>query len=110
MIRFKLKDIFQGGIERIVRCSDPQRPGGEINKRKTFLPGKVYRLSDPIAIDYIKGNIGDVNEMMVLTDDAKANLAYHKIDYTIKKCGTCSNAKPKASFNPFVILEDTDEK
>lgn len=104
-MKFRLHPIFNGGIERIVMCSG-KRPGTETNKRMTFLPDTIYSLNDPVAIQYIKGEIGDVREKRVATDGWKAELDYRKIPYTIKKCGTCANAKPKVFFNPFEILED----
>ena len=104
-MKFKLHEIFNGAIERIVMCSG-KNPGIETNKRMTFLPDTVYSLSDPVACDYIRGKIGDCREKMVATDALKSQLDYYGIKYTIKKCGTCTSAKPKAFFNPFVILED----
>lgn len=104
-MKFKLHDIFGGAIERVVMCSG-DKPGIETNKRMTFLPDTVYSLNDPVAIQYIKGEIGDVREKMVLTADLKAQLEAAGIEYEVKKCGTCVSAKPKAFFNPFVILED----
>lgn len=109
MIRFKLNDIFAGGIERLVFCSVEGKPGVATNKRYTFVPGVEYKFSDPILTQYIKGQIGDVREKMVLTPQLKSDLDARQIPYEVVKCGTCSNAKPKAFFNPFVILEDTDE-
>lgn len=105
MIKFKLHDIFVGGIDRIVMCSG-SKPGTETNKRMTFLPGVEYTVSDPIVIKYIKGEIGDVREKMVATASLKAELAAAGIEYETKRCGTCTASKPKALFNPFVILED----
>lgn len=86
-------------------CSG-KTPGTETNKRMTFLPDTVYSLNDPVAVKYIKGELGDVREKMIATDALKAQLDYHGIKYTIKKCGTCTSAKPKAFFNPFEILEE----
>lgn len=106
MIRFKLNDIFQGGIERQILCQSAERKGVNTYKRLAFLPGKVYRLTDPVSIQTIKGKIGDVMEKMVLTSELKAELEAHDVKYTLKKCGTCTNAKTKAFFNPFVIVED----
>lgn len=100
--------MFQGGIERVVRCTGA-RPGLETNKRMTFVPKKVYRLTDPLAIQYIKGEIGDCRETMVLTAALKEDLALHNVEYTVKKCGTCTNAKVKAFFNPFVIVEEQND-
>lgn len=108
MIRFKLNSIFEGGIERVVRCTGA-KPGLETNKRLTFIPGKIYKCNDPLAIQYIKGEIGDCRETMVLTAALKENLAFHNVEYTVKKCGTCSSSKPKAFFNPFVIVEETND-
>lgn len=104
-MKFRLHSIFEGAIDRIVMCSG-KTPGTETNKRMTFLPDTIYSLSDPIAIKYIKGEIGDVREKLLATDALKAQLKYNNIEYTIKKCGTCVSAKPKAFFNPFEILED----
>lgn len=104
-MKFKLHSIFNGAIERIVMCSG-KTPGTETNKRMTFLPDTIYSLTDPIAVKYIKGELGDCREKMIATDALKEQLKYHNIPYTIKKCGTCTSAKPKAFFNPFEILED----
>lgn len=104
-MKFKLNDIFVGAIDRIVMCSG-DKPGIETNKRMTFLPNTIYSLTDPVAVQYIKGEIGDVREKMVLTADLKAQLESAGIEYEVKKCGTCTSAKPKAFFDPFVILED----
>ena len=101
--------MFKGNIERIVMCSG-SRPNTETNKRMIFEPGRVYTSTDPIAIKYIKGEIGDVREKMVANENVKSQLAYYNIPYDIKKCGTCVNSVPKAFFNPFEILEEeTDE-
>lgn len=108
MMKFKLHDIFVGAIERVVLCTG-SKPGTETNKRMTFLPNTVYSVTDPLVIKYIKGEIGDVREKMTATADIKNQLKAAGIAYTIKKCGTCSTAKPKVVFNPFVILEDDDE-
>lgn len=108
LLRFKLNDVMQGGIERIAMCSGT-KPGTTTNKRLIFIPGKVYRATDPIFIQYIKGEIGDVREKMVLTDSLKAELSAYKVAYEVKKCGTCTSAKPKAYFNPFVIVEEVKD-
>lgn len=104
-MKFRLHPIFSGAIERIVMCTG-KIPGTETNKRMTFLPDTVYSLNDPIAIRYIKGEIGDVREKRVATESWKTSLDYYGIPYTIKKCGTCTASKPKVFFNPFEILED----
>lgn len=104
-MKFRLNQVFEGAIERLVMCTGKVQ-NTESYKRMTFLPGKVYNLTDPIAIKYIKGEIGDCREKMIATPALKSTLEAAGIHYDIKKCGTCSNAKPKAFFNPFEILED----
>ena len=89
-------------------CTGP-KPGTETNKRMTFLPNTVYSVNDPLVIKYIRGEIGDVREKMAATADLKAQLDASGIEYEIKRCGTCSTAKPKVVFNPFEILEDENE-
>ena len=42
----------------------------------------------------------------MLTPELKATLAEYGVDYEIKKCGTCVNAKPKAYYNPFKLIEE----
>lgn len=109
MIRFKLNDIFAGGIERLVFCTADGKPGVATNKRYTFVPEVEYKVNDPIMAQYIRGEIGDVREKMVLTPQLKSDLDAANIPYETVKCGTCAGAKPKAFFNPFVILEDTND-
>lgn len=108
-MKFKLRSFFNGAIERVVMCTG-SKPGTETNKRMTFLPDVTYSLTDPIACDYIRGNIGDNREKMVATASVKELLEFNHVPYTIKKCGTCSNAHPKAFFNPFEILEDENHE
>lgn len=108
MIRFKLNDIMQGGIERVVPVTGA-KAGTQANKRMTFIPNKVYRVNDPFVIQYVKGEIHDCREKMVLTNELKSELSHYGIEYEVKKCGTCTNAKPKAFFNPFVIVEEVPD-
>lgn len=80
--------------------------GGYTSKRLTFLPDTKYETTDPVFIDYIKGEIGDVREKMVATPELKAELAAAGIKYEITKCGSCPSAKPKVIFNPFKVIEE----
>lgn len=108
ILRFKLNAMFQGGIERVVPVTGPKK-GTQLNKRKVFLPNKIYRVNDPYVIQYVKGEIHDCREKMVLTAALKEQLEAYNIEYTVKKCGTCTNAKPKAFFNPFEIVEEIED-
>ncbi len=80
--------------------------GGYTSKRLTFLPETKYETVDPVFIQYIKGEIGDVREKMVATPDLKAELNSNGVEYEVTKCGTCPSAKPKVIFNPFKVIEE----
>lgn len=101
----KLHDMMGGAIERIVPESDPNREGGTVNKRYTFVPGEEYEIDDPMTIKYFKGEIYDIREKKVLSANLKSELEANNIPYETQKCGTCANAATKALFNPFVIEE-----
>lgn len=109
MLAVKLNEMMGGAIERIVPVTDPNREGGILNKRYTFVPGEWVKVTDPISQAYFKGEIQDCRERMVLTPNLKSELEAYNIPYETKKCGTCANAKTKAIFNPFVWKEIKDE-
>ena len=102
---FALHDFMAGAIDRMVMVSRDNH-GNYTSKRLTFLPNTHYETVDPVFIDYIKGNIGDVREKMLSTADLKAELDSRGIKYEITKCGSCPSAKPKVIFNPFKIIEE----
>lgn len=111
MLAIKLNtDIMGGAIDRVVPVSDPNREGGILNKRYTFLPDDEWmKVVDPVSIKYFKGEIQDVRERMILTANLKSELETHGVPYETQKCGTCANAKTKAVFNPFLWKELPDE-
>ncbi len=102
---FALHDFMAGAIDRMVMVSRDNK-GGYTSKRLTFLPDTNYETVDPIFIQYIKGEIGDVREKMLSTADLKAELDSRGIKYEITKCGSCPSAKPKVIFNPFKVIEE----
>lgn len=109
LLAVKLNEMLGGAIERIVPVTDPNRKGGILNKRYTFIPGEWVKVTDPISQQYFKGEIGDCRERMVLTANLESELKSYGIPYETKKCGTCANAKVKAFFNPFIWKELEDE-
>lgn len=82
---------------------------GYTNKTYQFEPDTDYYFSDPIVIQYFKGEIGEVREHMVATPELKAQLQAYNVPFEIKKCSTCPTAKPQIWFNPFIIEEDNDD-
>lgn len=102
---FALHDFMAGAISRMVMVSRDKK-GGYTSKRLTFLPDTKYETVDPVFIQYIKGEIGDVREKMVSTPELKAELAERGIKYEVTKCGSCPSAKPKVIFNPFKVIEE----
>lgn len=101
---FALHDFMAGAIDRMVMVS--RENGGYTSKRLTFLPETQYSTIDPVFIQYIKGEIGDVREKMLSTPELKAELNSRGIKYEVTKCGHCASAKPKVIFNPFKIIEE----
>lgn len=110
MLVAKLHDMMGGAIERIVPESDPDREGGIVNKRYTFVPGEEYEIEDPITIQYFKGEIYDIREKSILSANLKSELEANNIPYETSKCGSCANAKTKAVYNPFTLKEVSDER
>lgn len=106
-MKFKLHDFYGGAVERL--CIVSRKEGGYTNAYYTFLPGKVYETSDPVFIQYITGQIGDVKENKVKTAELQSELDAAGIKYEQRKCGSCANAKPHLVYNPFKILEDEDD-
>ena len=106
-MKFKLHDFYGGAVERL--CIVSRKEGGYTNAYYTFLPGKVYETEDPVFIQYITGQIGDVKENKIKTADLEAELNSYGVEYKVTKCGSCASAKPHLVYNPFKILEDKDE-
>lgn len=104
-MKFKLLDIFGGAVNKICTASG-QNGKGYTCAPMNFEPGKIYETTDPTLIKYIKGEIGDVMERPVLTDELKQELALGKIKYTTQRCSTCASSKIHAVFNPFEIVEE----
>lgn len=104
-MKVKLHDFFGGGIRKL--CLKSLDGGkGYTNVSYLFEPGKIYEFDDPVLKQFFKGEVGNVNETMVSTPELVSQLKYYGVSYTTKKCGTCSSAKPKVVFNPFVIVEE----
>lgn len=101
---FKLHDFIEGGITRMVYKTGQN--GRTITSRVTFLPGETYEATDEKLIRLIKGEIGDIRTKSLLTPQLKQELEAYGVKYEVKKCGTCTGAKPNALYNPFEILED----
>lgn len=101
---FALHDFMAGAIDRMVMVS--RDGGGYTSKRLTFLPETQYETNDPVFIQYIKGEIGDVREKMLSTPEIKAELESKGISYETSKCGHCPSARPKVIFNPFKVIEE----
>lgn len=107
MIRFRLLPFMGGSIERMVMKTNPE--GGYISARLGFTPGVEYTATDPVVISYIKGKVGDVREKSLQTPQLLEALKTLKIPYEVKVCRTCSGSKPSLLYNPFQILEETNE-
>lgn len=105
-MKFVLQDFIGGAIDRMVMKSKPGKEGSYTSARITFLPEEVYETDDELLIKYIKGKVGDCRQKSVATASLIDDLKRRGIEYEIKKCGTCSNAKPKAFYNPFKIIEE----
>lgn len=105
-MKFVLQDFIGGAIDRMVMKSKPGKEGSYTSARITFLPEEVYETDDPLLIKYIKGEVGDCRQKSMATASLIDDLKRRGISYEIKKCGTCSNAKPKAFYNPFKIIEE----
>lgn len=107
MIRFRLLPFMRGSIERMVMKTNPD--GGYISARLGFSPDQEYTADDPVIISYIKGEIGDVREKSLQTPQLLEALTELGIPYEKKVCRTCNGSTPSLLYNPFQILEDTDE-
>lgn len=104
MAVFALRDFIGGAIDRLVIMSADS--GGYTTRHKTFYPDEEYEINDPVAIKYLKGEIGDVRQKSILTPELKETLAEYNVPYEVKRCGSCANAKPKAYYNPFKMVEE----
>lgn len=104
MIVFRLLPFIGGNIERDVMKTNPD--GGYLSARLSFAPGYNYSAEDPIVIDYIKGNVGDVREKALQTPQLLEELESRGVKYEKKFCQTCSGSNPSLLFNPFEILEE----
>lgn len=105
-MKFVLHSFISGAIDRMVMKSRADGKEGYTMARITFLPEEVYETQDEVLIKYIKGEIGDVSQKSIADPSLIDDLKTHGVAYEIKKCGTCSNAKPKAFYNPFKIVEE----
>ena len=104
-MKFMLHEFIEGALPRMIYKSSPNG-GSVINSRVTFLPNEVYEATDETLIKLIKGEIGDVRQKSVLTQDLKETLESYGVKYEVTKCHTCTGSKPYALYNPFKILED----
>lgn len=107
MIRFRLLPFMGGNIERNVMKTNPE--GGYISARLGFSPGLEYTADDPAIISYIKGEVGDVREKSLQTPQLLEALKELGVPYESKVCRTCNGSTPSLLFNPFQILEETNE-
>ena len=107
MIRFRLLPFMHGSIERMVMKTNPD--GGYISARLGFAPGIEYTADDPVIISYIKGEVGDVREKSLQTPHLLAELDELGVPYEKRVCRTCNGSTPSLLYNPFQILEETDE-
>lgn len=101
----RLHDFYQGAVRKTLICS-LEGSKGYTNKTYEFLPDTDYEFEDPIAIQYFKGEIGEVREHRPSTPDFIEMLKAYGVEYEVKKCSTCPTAKPQVWFNPFVIEEN----
>lgn len=108
MIKFRLHSFLGGNIERNIAKTNPDG-SGYITARVSFSPNVVYTTSDPIIEKYILGEAGDVREKSVSTPQLKAALDAGKIPYETVVCRSCSGSKPSYRYNPFEILEKSNE-
>lgn len=104
----KLHDFIKGAIVRMVAKRD--KNGNAVYGRVTFEPGEEYTVDDPLLLEYLTGEKGDVRQKSVYSKDLIDDLKKNNIPYEISKCGTCSNAKPRVLYNPFVITDEEDEE
>ena len=102
-MKFVLQDFLTGAIDRMV-MKRGDRKTGYTTARITFLPDTVYTAEDDLLIKYIKGEVGDCRQKSLATPDLMEELRSRGIKYEVKKCGTCSTAKPNVFYNPFKIL------
>lgn len=107
MIRYQLLPFMRGSIDRRIQMTNPE--GGYMGATLGFEPGIVYTASDPVVIAYIKGEVGDVREKSLKTDQLVSELEELGVPYEKKVCSTCNGSTPSLLYNPFQILEDTDE-
>lgn len=104
-MKVRLQDFYQGGLRKLCICTN-QNGKGYTNASYQFEPDTTYEFSDPILVQFFKGEIGDVREHFVSTPDLIEQLKYYKVPYEVRKCGTCASAKAHVWFNPFKIVEE----
>lgn len=107
MVTFRLHDFIKGAIDRMVIMTNPK--GGYYNSRVTFYPDEDYEVEDPLLIEYLRGEKGDVRQKSIYSKELIDDLTARGISYEISKCGTCSNAKPRVLYNPFMEVKDDNE-
>lgn len=107
MIKFRLLPFIGGSIERTVMKTNPE--GGYKSARLIFVPDFIYEAKDPVVISYIKGNIGDNREKSLETPQLLAELNELGVKYEKVFCRTCTGSKPNLRYNPFQIVEETND-
>lgn len=103
---FRLAEFIKGNVRKTAQITHPSGKGYS-NAVYEFAPKKVYETNDPIFAAYIRGErMGDVLEHVPSTPELKEQLESYHIPYQIKSCSTCTGAKPKIWYNPFVITDE----
>lgn len=107
-LHFKLHDFVKGAITRMVPTTIGT--GKYTYKRLTFLPDQPYFTDDEAFARFIKGEIGDVKQKTVRSEELVNLLNSLNIPFDpIKKCGSCPSAVAKIAYNPFKFTENEDE-
>lgn len=104
-MKVMLHEFMTGAIRKVCIVSLPNNRGYS-NKTYVFEPGTEYNVNDDTLKKYLKGEIGDVRENRVKTDQLIEELKAYDVPYTVDKCSTCPSAQPHVHFNPFKIVED----
>lgn len=105
-MKFRLHDFYAGNLNKLVLKSVNGHTGGYTNAYVTFEPETEYETQDPVLIQYIKGEIGEVRENPVWTPEFQQQLEFLNIPFEKNKCSSCPTAKPHIRYNPFKIVEE----
>lgn len=104
-MKIKLREFYEGAIKKQCLCS-LENGKGFTNVTYLFEPDTEYEITDPVAIQFFTGALGDVNEHLLQTPELLEQLKQYDVPYEVKKCSTCPTAKPHVYFNPFEIVEE----